>query len=315
MKAQLPWALEEADLSFCHSGGLGWDARRGARPDGQAGAGVRHDRRARLGRRARRPPGRPRAVHEQRRLRRRARQAARPRSKRRTPDPWRWTTHRAGRRRPTCSTCTASARLRPLSGRSGWPTGWRAKRPDITWACPQLPPSPAAALAGLRALTAGWLPATSAVIGSSLGGFYATVFAEETGWRALVINPAVDPARDLAAHIGRQTMYHAYGRKLRLPAGVRRRTARHGARRTPLAHPDRAVLAIVAKGDEVLDWREMTARYAHGPLKLIAGSDHGNPPISRTTSPICCATSISSIMEEKNLLTVTSLLIPESSCA
>jgi uncharacterized protein len=35
------------------------------------------------------------------------------------------------------------------------------------------------------------------------------------------------------------------------------------------------ILAIIAKGDEVLDWREMTARYAHGPLKLIAGSDHG----------------------------------------
>ena len=27
MKAQLPWALEEADLSFCHQGGLNWDAR------------------------------------------------------------------------------------------------------------------------------------------------------------------------------------------------------------------------------------------------------------------------------------------------
>ena len=27
MKAQLPWSLEEADLAFCHSGGLGWDAR------------------------------------------------------------------------------------------------------------------------------------------------------------------------------------------------------------------------------------------------------------------------------------------------
>ena len=26
MKAQLPWSLEQADLSFCHSGGLGWDA-------------------------------------------------------------------------------------------------------------------------------------------------------------------------------------------------------------------------------------------------------------------------------------------------
>ena len=26
MKAQLPWSLEEADMAFCHSGGLGWDA-------------------------------------------------------------------------------------------------------------------------------------------------------------------------------------------------------------------------------------------------------------------------------------------------
>jgi predicted esterase YcpF (UPF0227 family) len=42
----------------------------------------------------------------------------------------------------------------------------------------------------------------------------------------------------------------------------------------PLTHPEN-IFAIVAKGDEVLDWREMTARYAQGPLKLIAGSDHG----------------------------------------
>jgi UDP-N-acetylmuramate: L-alanyl-gamma-D-glutamyl-meso-diaminopimelate ligase len=26
MKSQLPWSLEEADLAFCHGGGLGWDA-------------------------------------------------------------------------------------------------------------------------------------------------------------------------------------------------------------------------------------------------------------------------------------------------
>ena len=32
MKAQLPWALEEADLSFCHSGGLGWDATQALAP-------------------------------------------------------------------------------------------------------------------------------------------------------------------------------------------------------------------------------------------------------------------------------------------
>jgi len=35
MKAQLPWALEEADLSFCHSGGLTWDAREALAPMGE----------------------------------------------------------------------------------------------------------------------------------------------------------------------------------------------------------------------------------------------------------------------------------------
>ncbi|CAN7178760.1 UDP-N-acetylmuramate:L-alanyl-gamma-D-glutamyl-meso-diaminopimelate ligase [Rhizobacter sp. LjRoot28] len=34
MKAQLPWALEEADLSFCHQGNLGWDAREALAPMG-----------------------------------------------------------------------------------------------------------------------------------------------------------------------------------------------------------------------------------------------------------------------------------------
>ncbi|MBK7613598.1 MAG: UDP-N-acetylmuramate:L-alanyl-gamma-D-glutamyl-meso-diaminopimelate ligase [Vitreoscilla sp.] len=34
MKAQLPWALEECDLAFCHSGGLGWDAREVLSPMG-----------------------------------------------------------------------------------------------------------------------------------------------------------------------------------------------------------------------------------------------------------------------------------------
>jgi UDP-N-acetylmuramate: L-alanyl-gamma-D-glutamyl-meso-diaminopimelate ligase len=35
MKAQLPWALEEADLSFCHSGGLSWDAAEALAPLGK----------------------------------------------------------------------------------------------------------------------------------------------------------------------------------------------------------------------------------------------------------------------------------------
>lgn len=34
MKAQLPWSLEQSDLSFCHSGGLGWDPSEALRPMG-----------------------------------------------------------------------------------------------------------------------------------------------------------------------------------------------------------------------------------------------------------------------------------------
>src|SRR5450755_225046 len=34
MRAQLPWSLEEADLAFCHSGGLGWDAAAALKPMG-----------------------------------------------------------------------------------------------------------------------------------------------------------------------------------------------------------------------------------------------------------------------------------------
>jgi UDP-N-acetylmuramate: L-alanyl-gamma-D-glutamyl-meso-diaminopimelate ligase len=34
MKSQLPWSLESADLSFCHSGGLDWDATQALAPMG-----------------------------------------------------------------------------------------------------------------------------------------------------------------------------------------------------------------------------------------------------------------------------------------
>ena len=35
MKSQLPWSLEQADLAFCHSGGLGWDAADALAPMGK----------------------------------------------------------------------------------------------------------------------------------------------------------------------------------------------------------------------------------------------------------------------------------------
>ena len=59
---------------------------------------------------------------------------------------------------------------------------WVAEhRPEVTWHCPQLPASPREAVAQQLAHVQDWPVATSAVIGSSLGGFYATALAERLG--------------------------------------------------------------------------------------------------------------------------------------
>lgn len=144
-------------------------------------------------------------------------------------------------------------------------------RPDVHWWCPPLPPSPREAMALVERGIAAWPHAAMAVVGSSLGGFYATVVAERHGCRAVLLNPAVDPARDLAGYIGEQTAWHdpaehfwfraEYVDELRAltPAAITR--------------PER-YFAVIAKGDEVLDWREMTARYAGCRVKLLEGGDH-----------------------------------------
>lgn len=118
---------------------------------------------------------------------------------------------------------------------------------------------------------AGWPLQEMAVCGSSLGGFYATAVAERLGCPAVVMNPAVDPARDLAAHIGEQTAWHDpqqhFFFRPEFVAELRALTP------AAISRPER-ILAIIAKGDELLDWREMAARYAGARLHLIEGSDH-----------------------------------------
>lgn len=145
------------------------------------------------------------------------------------------------------------------------------RHPDVHWWCPQLPPSPREAMALLMDGIAHWPRDTMAVIGSSLGGFYATHVAVRTGCPAVLLNPAVDPARDLARHIGAQTGWHDPTQQFHFQPGFidELRALEVG----PLERPER-VLAIVAQGDEVLDWREMTARYPGSRVRLLEGGDH-----------------------------------------
>jgi predicted esterase YcpF (UPF0227 family) len=162
-------------------------------------------------------------------------------------------------------------RSSPRSTKARFVEGWvRTHRPGVVWSCPQLAASPRAAIEAVDAAIAGWPRARMAVIGSSLGGFYATVLAERTGCRAVVLNPAVEPARDLAGHVGTTTTWHeqapfefrrAYLDELRTLA-------------VPAVTRPQRYHAVIAKGDELLSWREMAARYAGASIDLLEGSDH-----------------------------------------
>lgn len=156
--------------------------------------------------------------------------------------------------------------------------GWlRQHHPGLQTWCPALPPSPQAAMALVQQGTRDWPDQGSVVVGSSLGGFYAMAMVHARGWQGVVMNPAVNPARDLAAHIGEQHNFHnpqdhfyfraAYIDELLAltPPGL------PGPLPAPTA---RRLLAVIATGDELLDWREMHTRCEGAKIHLIQGSDH-----------------------------------------
>lgn len=137
--------------------------------------------------------------------------------------------------------------------------------------CPQLPASPREAIDLSLKLVAPYPAEEIHVIGSSLGGFYATHLAEHLGCRAVLLNPAVKSFRDLEKYVGVTTRFHTdesfefkreYIDELRALAVDR------------ITSPQRYFL-IAATGDEVLDWHEMAAHYPDARHHIIEGSDHG----------------------------------------
>ena len=138
-------------------------------------------------------------------------------------------------------------------------------------ACPQLPASPTLAMELALSLIEGVPAAELSIVGSSLGGYYATWLAERVGCRAVLLNPAIVPLQDLDKHVGVTTQFHSdepfefkreYIDELRALAV------------DPITGPERYFL-IAATGDEVLDYRDMVKHYAGARQHVIDGSDHG----------------------------------------
>ncbi len=136
--------------------------------------------------------------------------------------------------------------------------------------CPQLPASPALAINMAQGLIDQYGRADLSLIGSSLGGFYATYLAEKNQCKAVLLNPAVTPPRDLEKYVGISTAFHSdevFEFKASYVDELKQLAVPH------ISDPARYFL-FAATGDEVLDWRDMVAHYPAAKQHVIQGSDH-----------------------------------------
>jgi predicted esterase YcpF (UPF0227 family) len=149
---------------------------------------------------------------------------------------------------------------------------WEMAKRGLTpaWHCPQLPASPREAVELAMRIAQSGAADGLTLIGSSLGGYYATWLAERLGCRCIVLNPVVNAVRDLASQVGTHKQYYSDAPFVFLPKYVDELAA---LRAPPLTDVKRYFL-LAATGDEVLDWREMQDRYAGCRQHIVQGGDH-----------------------------------------
>ncbi len=133
------------------------------------------------------------------------------------------------------------------------------------YACPALPPLAREALEAIEP----YLARKPCLLGSSLGGFYATWLAEKHGLKAVLINPAIDPHVGLRDYLGPQQNLHTGEPYELTEAHLREWEELYVPRITPERY-----LLIVETGDEVLDYRRAVERYAGAEQLVVPGGDH-----------------------------------------
>ena len=143
-----------------------------------------------------------------------------------------------------------------------------ARAPTAVFLAPALPHSPAAAARLLEATVSAQPRAL--LVGSSLGGYYATRLAERHGLRAVLVNPAVRPYELLAGHVGRQKNLYTGEEYEFTAAHVEELRALEVERVTPARY-----LLMATTGDEVLDYRRALERYRGAREYVVEGGDHG----------------------------------------
>jgi len=142
---------------------------------------------------------------------------------------------------------------------------------------PELSHWPAQAIATVEAVLANSDPRAITLVGSSLGGFYATWLAERHAVRAVLVNPAVRAHELLSGLIGVQTNLYTGAQYQLTPMHLEQLRALDVGE---ITDPQRYLL-LVAMGDEVLDSRIALQKYRHAAQIVVPGGDHGFTDFAR----------------------------------
>ncbi len=141
--------------------------------------------------------------------------------------------------------------------------------PDIPFHCPRLNNEPEKAIRQLQALIES-VKRPVGLVGSSMGGYYATWLAEQYSLRAVLVNPAVKPYELMLDYLGENANYHTGERYVLEQKHVEE--VRRLEVQTPLHREYYWVL--LQTEDEVLDYRQAEARYDGCRMTIEQGGDH-----------------------------------------
>jgi uncharacterized protein len=159
----------------------------------------------------------------------------------------------------------------PLSFKAQQTQVWlAANHPEIDYHCPQLSPYPAATQQLLEHLVSSLAHQPVYLMGSSLGGFWATWLAEKYNLRALLINPAVNPHAFMPKYLGVELKsYHSDDVYCLYQHHI-------DEIQTVDIEPKRLVnyWVLLQTGDETLDYRHAVQKYAGCKHTIEQGGDH-----------------------------------------
>ncbi len=134
---------------------------------------------------------------------------------------------------------------------------------------PYLSGSPAQSMAQLEELIAG-REDQLVLLGSSLGGYYATWLSEKHDAPAVLINPAVRPFELWQEHLGEHKNYYTDDVHVVTPEHIEEIRSLHCAE---LSRPGN-FMVLLQTGDETLDYRLAAEKFAQSNLVIRQGGNH-----------------------------------------